>query len=995
MLITFKRFFECRVVTTGLSFFLISFLTMGLVFTTPSAAQPSRDQFLQIPFQAGVTHVDGKYGFTQNNFLLEGSTRISSSGSDAIFIYLEPKFRTRYPDKSNAPFWPAEDPHSLVELAQTAPYRAVFDLPFRTFVITAYSFAGADQIQNFATDPTLATLEEQEFYDLTFYLLTTYAGTGKTFILKHWEGDYIGLQGFDTTKDISPNMVDAMTIWLTARQRGVTRARNDAGNLAGVGVFHAVEMSRVLDYSRSGMTRVVNAVIPAVKADMASYSSYDATLQGSDAASAAVATNEALNVIKSLAPDPLNLGDKRILISEYGLFENERSADEVTWRTKTVLQTAQGAGLFGAFLWQVFDNECKQSNGAYFPTDSSPGDALRPANSQCRGLWLVKPDGNNSETLPLVSPYWKPSTSGTTITGRITSAANGIGIGGARVVFYGGKAIADGNGNYQIANVPAGSVQLTASAGGYQNYSVTINVGIQSSANFALTPSTAAGSVTGHVISSPTGTALSGVTVRYSGGSAITDSAGAFAFSAVPGGTYDFTAQLGGWVSVTTRINVQPAIASILNLRMATGAKLSGRVTNSSGSPLAGATVNIHGGVLPTNTSVQTDSSGNYDSGWIAVGSYQAVATASGYAFSAASVTLATGATTTQNFLLSPGPDFTLGASPNSQTVTAGQATTYNIQVTPVQGFTATVGLSAAGLPQGGTAGFNPAAMNAGSSTLSVGTAASTPPGTYTITITGNGGGLQHSTQVNLVVIPSTGTAAGRVTRTADGVGISGAKVASSSASTLTDANGNFTLANLPVGSVLLTASANGFSSLGKTVTIASGQTTNVSFALAANGSINGRITNASTGAALSAVTLTFNFGSTTSDANGYYTFNSVPAGTYTVTAEKTGWISASTTVTVAATAVTANIRMATGGKISGKVVNRSGTAVSGATIKMTGGIVSTTLTVTTNSSGVYTSPWIAIGNYTVQASKSGYSTQTKTATINTGITTTVNFTMQ
>src|SRR5580765_2574018 len=170
MLITFKRFFECRVITTVLSFFLISFLTIGIAFTTPSAAQSSRDQFLQTPFQAGVTHVDGKYGFTQDNFLLEGSTRINSSGSDAIFIYLEPKFRTRYPDKSNAPFWPVEDPHSLVELAQTAPYKAVFDLPFRTFVITAYSFAAAgDQIQNFATDPTLAAREEQEFYDLTRY----------------------------------------------------------------------------------------------------------------------------------------------------------------------------------------------------------------------------------------------------------------------------------------------------------------------------------------------------------------------------------------------------------------------------------------------------------------------------------------------------------------------------------------------------------------------------------------------------------------------------------------------------------------------------------------------------------------------------------------------------------------------------------------------------------------------------------------------------------
>jgi len=31
---------------------------------------------------------------------------------------------------------------------------------------------------------------------------------------------------------------------------------------------------------------------------------------------------EALNTIKSLAPDPLNLGSRRVLISEYGPFEN-------------------------------------------------------------------------------------------------------------------------------------------------------------------------------------------------------------------------------------------------------------------------------------------------------------------------------------------------------------------------------------------------------------------------------------------------------------------------------------------------------------------------------------------------------------------------------------------------------------------------------------------------------------------------------------------------
>ena len=91
----------------------------------------------------------------------------------------------------------------------------------------------------------------------------------------------------------------------------------------------------------------------------------------------------------------------------------------------------------------------------------------------------------------------------------------------------------------------------------------------------------------------------------------------------------------------------------------------------------------------------------------------------------------------------------------------------------------------------------------------------------------------------------------------------------------------------------------------------------------------------------------------------------------------------------------TANIRIATGGKISGKVVNRSGAAISGATVKMTGGIVATTVTVITNSSGIYTSPWIAIGSYSVQVSKSGYTTASKSTSVSTGATATVNFTLQ
>ncbi|MGB9120146.1 MAG: carboxypeptidase regulatory-like domain-containing protein, partial [Candidatus Angelobacter sp.] len=624
-------------------------------------------------------------------------------------------------------------------------------------------------------------------------------------------------------------------------------------------------------------------------------------------------------------------------------------------------------------------------------------------NSQCRGLWLVKPDGATSPVLPLVSPYWKPSTSGVTLTGRVTSAANGAGIGGATISFYGGEATTDGSGNYSLNNVPAQTTQLTASAASFKNSNVSVAVnGTQNSpVNFALTPASAAGSITGRVTNALNGLALSGVTVRYSGGSTTTDSTGAFSLNTVPGGTYDVTAQLSGWIPITTSVTVQPGIATVFSVRLSTGAKLAGRVTNTSGAAVAGATVNVHGGAVATNVSVLTDSNGNYDSGWVPIGSYQAVATASGFGPTVAAVTLTVGATTTQNMVLSPPkPDFSLPVSPDFQNVTAGQSTSFLTAVDPVRGFTGTVVLSTTGLPSGVSASFNPASVASGTSVLTLNSSSGTPGGTYTINVVGTSGSLQHSTQIVLVVKATitTGTASGRVTRASNGTGIAGATVSTSFASTTTDASGNYTLANLPAGSVQLTASASGFNSLTKTVTITAGQTTSASFALVATaptGSITGRITSAIDGHALSGTTVTYSRGSTVSDANGYYTFKAVPPGKYTVTAQKTGWVSASTTVTVASGAVTANIRMATGGKITGKVVNRTGVAISGASVKITGGLVPTTVTLSTNSSGVYLTGWIAIGNYTVQVSKSGYTTQSKSTSMSSGQTATVNFTLQ
>ena len=61
--------------------------------------------------------------------------------------------------------------------------------------------------------------------------------------------------------------------------------------------------------------------------------------------------------------------------------------------------------------------------------------------------------------------------------------------------------------------------------------------------------------------------------------------------------------------------------------------------------------------------------------------------------------------------------------------------------------------LAASGLPSGATASFSPSSVNAGgSSTLTIATSASTPAGTYQVTITGSNGTVSHNTTFTLTV---------------------------------------------------------------------------------------------------------------------------------------------------------------------------------------------------------------------------------------------------
>jgi hypothetical protein len=55
----------------------------------------------------------------------------------------------------------------------------------------------------------------------------SYAGSGKTFVLQNWEGDW-GIRPTTDPKLVpTPTAINGMIRWLNARQDGVERARRD------------------------------------------------------------------------------------------------------------------------------------------------------------------------------------------------------------------------------------------------------------------------------------------------------------------------------------------------------------------------------------------------------------------------------------------------------------------------------------------------------------------------------------------------------------------------------------------------------------------------------------------------------------------------------------------------------------------------------------------------------------------------------------------------
>ena len=102
------------------------------------------------------------------------------------------------------------------------------------------------------------------------------------------------------------------------------------------------------------------------------------------------------------------------------------------------------------------------------------------------------------------------------------------------------------------------------------------------------------------------------------------------------------------------------------------------------------------------------------------------------------------------------GPNFTLSASPASLSVEQGDQGTSTITATVSGGFNNFITLSASGVPLGVSVSFDPQTIPApgsGTSVMTMTVLRFAPLGTYPITVTGKGGGIQQNTTVTLTII--------------------------------------------------------------------------------------------------------------------------------------------------------------------------------------------------------------------------------------------------
>lgn len=349
-------------------------IAWSFLLALPALAEEARDVL-------GVAHADGKYNFTDQDYLNEGADRILDLGSRVIKVFLIPStIKDLYRFNSD---WepPATD---TLQLIQRSHFQELLAKPFTTIILVIPAVTGtgpAEFLDGLSREEAAA--EADQMYRLTRYLLTTYKGTGKTFILQNWEGDHLLKQGLTGETPPDPVRIQGMVDWWNVRQDGMRKARQEVGS-DGVEVLHGCEVN-FLGRAMDGKVTATNNVVPLTHCDLYSYSSWDIDFQPDDLV-------RALDWLEERAPDNRRFGGRNIYLGEYGMAKDHGAPEgERPERIRRLMEAALGWGVRYAVYWQVYCNEAIHVYSG------------RPRARDLRGFWLIRPDGEKAPMWSMIA----------------------------------------------------------------------------------------------------------------------------------------------------------------------------------------------------------------------------------------------------------------------------------------------------------------------------------------------------------------------------------------------------------------------------------------------------------------------------------------------------------------------------------------------------------------------------------------------------------------
>ncbi|MDH4275722.1 MAG: carboxypeptidase regulatory-like domain-containing protein, partial [Gammaproteobacteria bacterium] len=559
--------------------------------------------------------------------------------------------------------------------------------------------------------------------------------------------------------------------------------------------------------------------------------------------------------------------------------------------------------------------------------------------------------------------------------------------------------ITNSAGVYTFSGLAKGEYSVVTHRAGYQFSTLSRSVNISETSirelNCVGTPVAGAGlgtsatatyTLSGRVVDA-LNVPISDVAIALSGdatASTRTNANGRYSFTKLARGAYTVTPTFTGlsFTPVSRAVTITRFSARRVNftstdaLPNATTYSISGRITTNTGGALRGATVSVSGA---GTGSVVTDANGEYTISTLGNGTYTVTPSMTGYTF-----------------------------TPATRTATINNADVADINYAGTPPAPATYALSGRIIKSNGNALSGVTIALTGAATRSATSDSngdySIPglsPGDYVVTPSLTGYTFTPTkqtvavTNIDVAMIDFTAAPPQNATYTLSGQVTSGANTALSGATVTlsgaadatatTDASGNYSFANLGNGDYAVTPTKNGYTFVPSDtlVTINGDNVANINFAGTATAvttyTISGQVT-AAANAPVSGATVTLSGATTTSvttDASGQYTFVNLVNGDYTVTPTLANYTFAPPQIAVTVNGANVTNTNFSGTQtvvltytISGKITTGTNTALSGATVALSG---AATASATSDANGDYSFTNLANGSYTVTPTKSGY----------------------